>query len=254
MVVNHQRLRRSSRSPSISEYRAQWRDHRCLLQSGKNLQKNDISSLVINSLKIFPKDPKAIYLVLTAANVSVDGFCRSTCGDHFYTYPSFHSAGQMLPYAWVGNSETQCTGFCAWPYAKPDFGPNTEPLLAPNGVGVDGMIITIAKVLAGAATNPYGNAYYQGDASAALEAAGACSRSYSPGAYPGYPGDLLKDVKTGASYNVGGVMERKFLVPWMWNPITLACAGQPQRKHLFSHPIMHKLGGLNRSLRQAALC
>ncbi|KAJ7526552.1 hypothetical protein O6H91_16G011800 [Diphasiastrum complanatum] len=194
---------------------------------GKILKEDDISSLVISSLKIFPKDSKAIYLILTAADVSVEGFCQNTCGEHFYTYPSSHSAWQMLPYAWVGNSETQCPGFCAWPYAKTEFGPNTEPLLAPNGVGVDGMIITIAKVLAGGATNPYGNAYYQGDASAALEAAGACSSSYGPGAYPGYPGDLLKDNKTGASYNVEGVMQRKFLVPWIWNPKTLACAGQP---------------------------
>lgn len=89
------------------------------------------------------------------------------------------------------------------------------------------MIITLAKVLAGAATDPFGNAYFQGDASNALEAGGACTGTFGSGAYPGYPGDLLEDSETGASYNVEGKDGKKFLLPWIWNPATLSCAGQP---------------------------
>ncbi|XP_002960368.2 protein EXORDIUM-like 1 [Selaginella moellendorffii] len=195
---------------------------------GKSLKKSDIATLVASSIrsKAFPSDPRSIYLVLTAADVSVQGFCQNTCGEHLYTFPGSSTGGAMLPYAWVGNSEAQCPGFCAWPYAKPQFGPQ-EVLTAPNGVGVDGMIITIAKVLAGAATNPFGTAYYQGEQTFALEAAGACSSSYGPGSYPGYPGQLSVDPSSKASYNVEGVNQRKFLVPWIWNPATLSCAGQP---------------------------
>ncbi|KAJ7542717.1 hypothetical protein O6H91_09G008600 [Diphasiastrum complanatum] len=194
---------------------------------GKQLTKSNLTSLVLRSLKFFPTDPNAVYLVLTDKHVYVEGFCQDFCGQHFYTYPSVKTQGKALPYAWVGNSETQCPGFCAWPYAKPLYGPPAPPLVSPNGVGVDGLIITLAKVLAGAATNPFGNGYYQGDATVALEAAGACASSYGPGSYPGYPGDLLKDSKTEASYNVQGIQSYKFLVPWIWNPATLSCAGQP---------------------------
>jgi hypothetical protein len=45
----------------------------------------------------------------------------------------------------------------------------------PNGdVGVDGMVISLAALLAGTATNPYGDGYYQGEAGTGLESATAC--------------------------------------------------------------------------------
>ncbi|KAJ7298854.1 hypothetical protein O6H91_Y384200 [Diphasiastrum complanatum] len=195
---------------------------------GKELSNNDIQKIVLNSMKLYPQvNPNSIFLVLTAADVSVHGFCQDLCGQHLYTFPSQTNAHQLIPFAWVGNSASQCPGFCAWPFAKPQFGPNTPPLLPPNGdVGIDGMIISIAKILVGTATDPYGTAYYQGDASAGLEAAGACTGTFGDGAYPGDPGMLLKNNKTGASFNVYGFLNRQFLVPWIWNPVALACAGQ----------------------------
>ncbi|GKE50713.1 EXORDIUM-like protein, partial [Tanacetum coccineum] len=66
------------------------------------------------------------------------------------------------------------------------------PLVAPNNdVSVDGMVINLASLLAGTATNPFGNGYYQGDADAPLEATSMCPGVYTKGAYPGYAGDLL---------------------------------------------------------------
>ncbi|KAG6554423.1 hypothetical protein Mapa_004340 [Marchantia paleacea] len=197
---------------------------------GKSLKKADIYALVVESVRDrgFPTDPRAIYLVLTAQDVMVEGFCSERCGQHSFTFPSADTSDHMLPYAWVGNAASQCPGFCAWPFAKSEMlGKKPAPVLkAPNGVGVDGMVITLAKILAGAATNPFGNGYYQGDQSVALEAAGACTGAFGAGAYAGNPGQVLIDKMTGASYNVKGFKRWKFLVPYMWNPATLACEGK----------------------------
>jgi hypothetical protein len=92
-------------------------------------------------------------------------------------------------------------------------------------VGIDGMIITLASLMAGAATNPFANAYFQGDAADPLEIAGVCGGIYGEGAYPGNPGTLLVD-KKGASFNAYGTDGRGFLLPWIYNPATKKCAGQ----------------------------
>ncbi|BBG95772.1 EXORDIUM like 2 [Prunus dulcis] len=52
----------------------------------------------------------------------------------------------------------------------------TAPLVPPNGdVGVDGMVISLAMVLAGVVTNPFENGYFQGTRDAPLEAVSARS-------------------------------------------------------------------------------
>ena len=131
---------------------------------------------------------------------------------------------QLLPYAWVGNSASQCPGQCAWPFHQPIYGPQTPPLVAPNGhMGIDGMIINIATVLAGAVTNPFNTGYYQGDGASPVEAVSACPGIYGKGAYPGFPGELLVDKTTGASYNAHGVNGREFLLPAMWDPAIKSC-------------------------------
>ncbi|KAL4196281.1 hypothetical protein AMTRI_Chr04g182430 [Amborella trichopoda] len=164
-----------------------------------------------------------VVVVLTAPDVTVDGFCMSSCG--------FHGSGVSpngkgkYAYIWVGNSETQCPGQCAWPFHQPMFGPQTPPLVAPNGdVGVEGMVINVASLLAGTVTNPFGNGYFQGTASAPLEAASACPGAYGNGAFPGYPGNLLVDKVTGVSYNANGVNGRKYLLPALWDPQTKSCS------------------------------
>ncbi|KAF5206040.1 Exordium-like protein [Thalictrum thalictroides] len=172
----------------------------------------------------------AINVVLTASDVVVDGFCSSRCGTHgssTSTSKIAHLKGKSYKFAyiWVGNSEVQCPGQCAWPFHQPIYGPQSAPLVAPNNdVGLDGMVINLASLLAGTATNPFGNGYFQGPAEAPLEASSACPGVYAKGAYPGYAGDLLVDSVTGASYNAHGANGRKYLLPAMFDPSTSSCS------------------------------
>ncbi|KAL2476882.1 Protein EXORDIUM-like 2 [Forsythia ovata] len=162
----------------------------------------------------------SINVVLTAKDVAVYGFCMNRCGSHGST-----RGPTRFAYAWVGNAETQCPGYCAWPFHQPVYGPQTPPLVAPNGdVGVDGMIINLGTVLAGTVTNPFNNGYFQGPPTAPLEAVTACTGLFGSGAYPGYAGNVLTDKSTGASYNSHGVNGRKFLLPAMWDPQTSQCS------------------------------
>ncbi|XP_043714679.1 protein EXORDIUM-like 2 [Telopea speciosissima] len=166
----------------------------------------------------------AISVIFTAKDVLVDGFCMNNCGSHG-TGKASRTSKTKFPYIWVGNPETQCPGECAWPFYQPIYGPQTPPLIAPNGdIGVDGMIINFATLLAGTVTNPFDNGYYQGPSNAPLEAVSACTGIYGKGAYPGYPGELLVDKTTGASYNAVGIHGRKYLLPAMWDPKTSACS------------------------------
>ncbi|GAB4861265.1 Protein EXORDIUM-like 2 [Ancistrocladus abbreviatus] len=179
------------------------------------------SHLIALSSKVGHRD--AINVVLTAADVAPDGFCMSKCGTHGSGLAGKHNKARFT-YAWVGNSELQCPGQCAWPFHQPMYGPQTPPLVAPNGdVGVDGMIINLATVLAGAVTNPFGSGFFQGPATVPLEAVSACTGIFGSGAYPGYPGKLLVDPATGASFNAHGLNGRKYLLPAMWDPQTSAC-------------------------------
>ncbi|XP_065847596.1 protein PHOSPHATE-INDUCED 1-like [Euphorbia lathyris] len=170
----------------------------------------------------------AINIVLTSSDVSVDGFCMNRCGTH-----GSHSASKLgkinknykFAYIWVGNSETQCPGYCAWPFHQPIYGPQSAPLVAPNNdVGLDGMVINLASLIAGTATNPFGNGYFQGPKEAPLEASSACSGVYGKGAYPGYAGDLLVDSSSGASFNAYGENGRKYLLPALYDPSTSSCS------------------------------
>ncbi|KAH7430902.1 hypothetical protein KP509_08G020000 [Ceratopteris richardii] len=193
---------------------------------GKKLTPVDIENLILRSIHggDFTSSSKALYTVLTADDVYVAGFCLNSCGFHAYTFPTEATSDKMLPYACIGNSATQCPGQCAWPFAVADFGPQTPPLVAPNGdVGMDGMIINLATVIAGAATNPFGTGYYQGDATDPLEAVSACTGIFGRGAYPGYPGEILTHSASGASFNAYGTNGRRFLIPAMWNPLSLNC-------------------------------
>ncbi|KAH0936708.1 hypothetical protein HID58_004169 [Brassica napus] len=145
----------------------------------------------------------SITAVLTAKDVTVEGFCMNRCGTH----GSKSSTVDGGAYLWVGNSEEQCPGYCAWPFHQPLYGPQTPPLIAPNGdVGVDGMIINLATLLVNTVTNQ--------------EAVSTCTGMFGSGAYPGYPGRVLVDKTTGASYNALGLAGRKYLLPAMWDPQT----------------------------------
>lgn len=167
----------------------------------------------------------AVNVVLTSPDVTVDGFCVNRCGSHGSKSEVVKGKNYRFAYIWVGNSETQCPGYCAWPFHKPVYGPQSPPLVAPNNdVGVDGVVMNLAALLAGTATNPFGNGFYQGPSDAPLEAASACPGVYGKGAYPGYAGDLLVDKTTGASYNSNGVNGRRYLLPAIYDPSTSKCS------------------------------
>ncbi|XP_009631998.1 protein EXORDIUM-like 2 [Nicotiana tomentosiformis] len=183
---------------------------------GKLLKDPQLESLASKATQ-----SNSIAVVLTAADVAVEDFCLNRCGMHEWTRGK---KGSKYAYAWVGNSASQCPGQCAWPFYKPIVGPQTPPLVAPNGdVGVDGMVINLATVLAGTVTNPFDGGYYQGPANAPLEAVSACTGIFGSGAFPGFPGNTLVDKTTGSSYNADGVNGRKYLLPAMWNPKTSTC-------------------------------
>ncbi|CAK9313065.1 unnamed protein product [Citrullus colocynthis] len=182
---------------------------------GKFLKKPHISELSRRTGSKYG----GVTLVLTAEDVAVEGFCMSSCGFHDWDHKS------KSAFIWVGNSVSQCPGQCAWPFHQPIYGPQTPPLLPPNAdVGIDGMIINIATLLAGTATNPCGNGYFLGSPTAPLEAATACPGVYGKGAYPGYAGELLQDSTTGGSYNAAGVGTRKYLLPALYDPVTSRCS------------------------------
>lgn len=160
-----------------------------------------------------------IALVLTAQDVAVEGFCMSRCGLHG------SDAKARTAYVWAGNSATQCPGQCAWPFHQPVYGPQTPALVSPSGdVGMDGMVINVASMVAGAVTNPFGDGFYQGPKDAPLEASTACPGVYGSGAYPGYAGNLAVDRATGASYNANGAHGRKYLLPALFDPATSTCS------------------------------
>ncbi|KAL6504240.1 Protein PHOSPHATE-INDUCED 1 [Orobanche gracilis] len=169
----------------------------------------------------------AVNVVLTANDVAVDGFCVNRCGTHGSKRALVNGkiTKSRLIYIWVGNSETRCPGYCAWPFHQPLYGPQSPPLVAPNNdVGLDGIIMSLSGLLAGTATNPFGNGFYQGPKEAPLEAATACTGVYGSGAYPGYAGKLLVDQSTGASYNARGANGRKYLLPATYDPSTSICS------------------------------
>ncbi|RID73142.1 hypothetical protein BRARA_B00310 [Brassica rapa] len=144
---------------------------------------------------------------LTAKDVTVEGFCMNRCGTHGSKSSSLDGGA----YVWVGNSEEQCPGYCSWPFHQPLSGAQSPPLIAPNGdVGVDGMIINLATLLVNAVNGEQ-------------EPASFCVDRFGSGAYPGYPGRVLVDKTTGASYNALGLAGRKYLLPAMWDPQAAEC-------------------------------
>ncbi|XP_057973241.1 protein PHOSPHATE-INDUCED 1 [Malania oleifera] len=188
---------------------------------GKSLTGQQIERLAAKG-----EQKNAINVVLTASDVAVEGFCSSRCGRHGSSQSSSIRDGKRsrFAYIWVGNSETQCPGQCAWPFHQPIYGPQTPALLSPNNdVGLDGMVINLASLLAATATNPFGNGYFQGVTGAPLEAGSACTGIYGNGAYPGYAGSLLLD-NAGASYNAHGANGRKYLLPALFDPSTSSCS------------------------------
>ncbi|XP_010273047.1 PREDICTED: protein EXORDIUM-like [Nelumbo nucifera] len=202
-----------------------------VLQEGKQILDENysmgrtLSILQILQLAARGEQKDAINVVLTSSDVTVEGFCRSRCGIHGTSESK--TAGEhhnKFTYIWVGNPASQCPGVCAWPFHQPVYGPKGTPLVPPNNdVGMDGVVINLASLLAATATNPFADGFFQGPAEAPLEAASACPGVFGKGAYPGYAGKLLVDPKTGASYNAYGINGKKYLLPALFDPSTNSC-------------------------------
>ncbi|CAL1380011.1 unnamed protein product [Linum trigynum] len=194
---------------------------------GKSLTQNQLVELAKKGN--IEEDGAVLPVVITANDVVVDGFCRARCGNHGIV-PSLSkingkSSSSRSVYVWVGNSETQCPGLCEWPFHQAVNGPPGPVLVAPNGdAAMDGVVINLASLLAGAVTNPFGDGYFQGPKEAPLEAGSACPGVFGKGSHPGFAGELLKDDKSGASYNANGIKGRKFLVPGLFDPATSTCS------------------------------
>jgi hypothetical protein len=83
---------------------------------GRYLTEDHIEGILQQSLRnAFPILQNAFYLIVTAQDVYVDGFCTQRCASHFTTKQNLLSAspsiaGQRIPFAWVGNAATQCPG------------------------------------------------------------------------------------------------------------------------------------------------
>ncbi|KAK9161637.1 hypothetical protein Syun_007978 [Stephania yunnanensis] len=190
---------------------------------GKTLKRDDIAVLVRREIssKVFGVDPNGVYLVLTSQDVTVERFCMGSCGFHDNLAVS---PRMRVVFAHVGDPATQCPSLCAWPFAAPAYGPPGQPVLrAPNGIGTDGMVMNIATLLAGAATNPFKNGYFQGDPLAPLEAVTACPGVFGAGAYPGYPGKLFVSATSKASFNAYGAGGKVFLLPAIWDLLSMSC-------------------------------
>ncbi|XP_058085475.1 protein EXORDIUM-like 3 [Magnolia sinica] len=201
---------------------------------GKSLTRLSIQSViksaVFASKRPLPINPRGgLYLLLTSHDVHMQDFCGQVCGFHYFTFPSI--VGYTLPYAWVGNSATQCPGVCAYPFSVPVYIPGLKPLKAPNGdIGVDGMVSVIAHELAELATNPLINAWYAGqDPSFPTEIADLCEGIYGTGGGGSYTGQMLND-EDGATYNLNGI-GRRFLVQWIWHPVYNYCMGPNTLDH-----------------------
>ncbi|XP_031496095.1 protein EXORDIUM-like 5 [Nymphaea colorata] len=198
--------------------------------NGKSLTRLSVQYVIRNAVTssrgALPIDPKnGIYLVLTSPDVQMQDFCRAVCGFHYFTFPSI--VGYTLPYAWVGNSATQCPDTCAFPFALPAYmSGKTVALRPPNGdVAVDGMISVIGHEIAELSSNPLINAWYAGeDPTAPTEIADLCEGVYGTGGGGAYIGQVLTD-GAGRQYNMVGKGGRRFLVQWLWSPVVNSCVG-----------------------------
>ncbi|XP_061368282.1 protein PHOSPHATE-INDUCED 1-like [Gastrolobium bilobum] len=86
---------------------------------GKSLTDDQIMKLASKGAQ-----KQAINVVLTVADVAVDGLCSSRCGTHGSSMGArVNGKRYRFAYIWVGNSETQRPGQCAWPFHQGIHGP-----------------------------------------------------------------------------------------------------------------------------------
>lgn len=116
---------------------------------GTRLTNSRLSSIVSRSFTNgLPKDTNGVYVVISASNISEQGFCSSFCG--FHTAQSL--GGADIKWAFVGNVD-RCPSGCE----AQSTGPNSPA----TGVGgADGIINTLTHETEEAITDPDLNAWF----------------------------------------------------------------------------------------------
>ncbi|KAJ0699690.1 putative protein EXORDIUM [Helianthus annuus] len=198
------------------------------LSHGRKLTCLAVQSVISTAIRAktnpSPTDPTGgLYLFLTSSDIIVEGFCRSICGFHYFTFPSI--VGYTLPFAWVGNSEKMCPSLCAFRFVVPEYMHGVKALKPPNGQpSVDDMISVIGHELTELTTNFLRNGWYAGDdPNFQTEVGDLCEGLYGRGGGGAYVGVILTDA-TGAAYNLNGY-RRKFLVQWIYSNVGNRCVG-----------------------------
>ncbi|XP_020237996.1 protein EXORDIUM-like 2 [Cajanus cajan] len=153
-------------------------------------------------------NPHTLAVIIASKGVTVQDMCAGSCAQHGLIDAQYYVA--------VGDPEEECPE-CAWPFLA-SHGKVGKTLLPPSGnVGADSMVKLLAGGLAGAVTNPFGDAFYAtGHGDHLLEATSTCPDIFSSG-------KLLVDSQNGGSYNAVGDDGIKFLLPPIWNPKTSTC-------------------------------
>ncbi|HEX7285975.1 MAG TPA: hypothetical protein VF532_07315 [Candidatus Angelobacter sp.] len=133
---------------------------------GTRLNNNRLSAIVSRSFTNgLPVDANGVYVVITASNISEQGFCSQFCG--FHTRQTL--SGADIKWAFVGNTD-RCPSGCEIQAT----GPNSPA----SGVGgADGLINVLTHETEEAITDPDLNAWF--DASGA-EDADKCNFKFGP--------------------------------------------------------------------------
>lgn len=155
---------------------------------GTSLSDAQIQTVVANAITGgLPKDPNAVYFVLTSADVTASsGFCTQYCGWH--THATI--GGTDIKYSFVGNPD-RCPSACE------------AQTTGPNGnAGADGMASIIAHELEEAVTDPDLNAWYD---SRGYENADKCAWTFG----------TESTASNGAKYNVT-LGSRQYLIQQNW--------------------------------------
>ncbi len=156
---------------------------------GTELTYADIWGIVADAIGLgaLPLDPDGIYVVLSAADVTVTDLCASYCGWH--SYAGFNDVD--VKYALVANAELACPESCGVRVPSPNGNP-----------GADAMASILVHELEEAATDPLLNAWYDG---IGLENSDKCVWSFGDPYSVG--GGALANVRLGA---------RDFLIQQNW--------------------------------------
>ena len=155
---------------------------------GTSLSDAQIQTVVANAITGgLPKDPNAVYFVLTSADVTASsGFCTQYCGWH--THATI--GGTDIKYSFVGNPD-RCPSACE------------AQTTGPNGnAGADGMASIIAHELEEAVTDPDLNAWYD---NRGYENADKCAWTFG----------TESTASNGAKYNVS-LGSRQYLIQQNW--------------------------------------